>query len=161
MGLLLVCLTAYMAFDLVREHRIGRGLIFDGTPAQALLVSAERIERSQCSRSQRFICTQSDNYIGIVVHQVGGLRWGAEFRLTLDEFTAHGAGEEVFVDLIYLPSDPIRVERTRGTRLAAAERDTPFVAILAAFGLISTAIGGFILRRTRKPAAPPSTDPDA
>lgn len=158
-GLALLALTTFMGVHAVKETRIGRGLVETGTEASAFLVSAERLERSQCDRSRRFLCTLSVNYIGSVVYQVSGLRWGTDIRLTEAEYEAQVAGEEVFIDIIYLPSDPPQVERTRGARLFAAQRSSTSIYVMAGFGLLFTAIGGAVTLVLRKLGRAPSTGP--
>lgn len=156
-GLAVLGVAAFLAIFVVQETRIGRGLAERGASTEALVVSAERIERSQCARSQRAVCWAADNYIAIVVYHVSGLRSGSELRLTAEEFQAFETGTEVFVDLVYLPSDPAHVERTQGDRLAAAGRDTLHIYILMAFGLTFTAIGSIALLVARKQAPRLST----
>lgn len=156
-GLALFGITAFMAAYAVQEARIGRALVDAGVPAQALVVSAERIERSQCSRSQRAVCWAADNYIATVVYDVAGRRAGAELRLTADEFATVQSGTEVFIDLVYLPTDPPEVERAQGDRLARASSDMLSIYVLAAFGLTFTLIGSIALLVARKRAARPST----
>lgn len=158
-GVVLLGIAAVMAAYVVQETRIGRGLQETGEQASALVVSAERIDRTQCSRSQRRMCTRADNLIGTVVYQVSGLRVGTEIDLTEAEFAAHQAGEDVFIDLIYLPSDTPQSERTQGARLAAAGRDTLHIYVLAVFALTFAAIGSIALLVIRKRAAPLSTGP--
>ena len=132
------------------ETRIGQALLDTGTPAQALVVSAERIERSQCSRSQRAICVAADNLIATAVFDVSGLRAGTEIRLSPDEFDTYETGAEVFVDLIYLPSDPSEVERSPGQRLSSASGNMLNIYVLAAFGFTFALIGGIAVLITRK-----------
>lgn len=156
-GLGLFGIAAFMAIHVVQEMRIGRGLIIDGEEISAFVVTAERIERSDCEHNQPSICQSAYTYPATVVYEVAGLRTGAELRLTSEEYTAYETGIEVFVDVIYLPSDPTEVERSRGARLYAAERDTLLIYVLAAFGLTFTLIGSIALLVARKQAARPST----
>ncbi|MBY4891680.1 hypothetical protein KUL25_02750 [Rhodobacteraceae bacterium N5(2021)] len=154
----LLGIATFMGVHVVQETRIGRGLIFEGATAQALIVTAERTERTQCSRSQRSVCWPANTHVATVVFEVEGLRSGAELRLSPDEYTAYESGAEVFIDLIYLPSDPTQVERTRGARLNAAERDTVHIYVLLGFGVLFAAIGIIALLLGRKQTAPPPTD---
>lgn len=149
-GVALLGIAVFIAVQTVQEVRIGRGLIETGEPAQALVVTAERVERAQCDLSQWFICSPPVNIIATVVYQVSGLRSGAEVRLTPEEYEAYLAGQEVFIDVFYLPSFPAHVERTQGDRLAAATRGTLPLYILAALGLIFLTISGVAALVARK-----------
>ncbi|ABD54795.1 hypothetical protein [Jannaschia sp. CCS1] len=161
LGVALLAFAAVLTGHVTKETRIGRGLLETGEVTRALLVTADRMERTQCSRSQRRICTAADNFIGTVVYQVPGRRSGADIRLTPDEFEAYIAGEEVFIDLIYLPAFPTHVERIPGARLANAGADTLTIYVMAAFGLTLALIGGVAMRIARKQTARPSTGPQA
>lgn len=94
-----------------------------------------------------------------MVYTVSGQRWGVELRVGEEKVEAYTAGEEIFVDLIYLPEDPSHVERTSGARLRAAGRDTLQVYGLMAFRLTFAVIGGVVTRIARKHAPCPSTGP--
>lgn len=159
-GGVLVGIAMFMGVPALQEIRTGRGLVATGEPGRALVVTADRVERSQCPRSQRALCTEASTAIGTVVYQVAGLRAGTDIRLTSDEYEAYVEGGEVFVDLIYLPAHPPFVERTPGQRLSRAQRDMRPIYILAAIGLSLAAIGGAAMLVARKQAAYLSTGPD-
>lgn len=152
-------IATFMAFHAVQETRIGQRLIVEGEVTQALVVTAERIERTQCSRSQRAVCWPANSQIATVVYQIEGLRWASEIRLAAEEYDTYLAGSEVFLDLIYLPSAPAEVERARGARLARAEQDFIHIYILAGFGLLIATIGSIALLIARKQSVRPSTGP--
>lgn len=148
----MLAIALWLIYHAMVETRIGTALVETGRETQALVVSAERIERAQCSRSQRAICVDADNYIATIVYQVSGLRAGREINLTPQEFAAYEAGEEVTLDLIYLPTAPLEVERTSGARLAAANNTFLQIYVVAAFAITFLAIGGIAALITRKRA---------
>lgn len=149
----MLAITLWLIYHTMAETRIGTALVETGQETQALVVTAERLEHSQCSLSQLFICTPAANIIATMVYQVSGLRYGSEIRLTSEEYEAFAEGQEVFVDLIYLPSAPLEAERSPGARLTAAS--TPFLQIYvaAAFAITFLAIGGIAALIARKPNA--------
>jgi hypothetical protein len=159
-GIALLAIVVFMATHAVPEARIGRALVDTGEPTEALVVSVARIERSQCSRSQRFICTSSMTIIGTVLTQVDGQRTATEARLTSRELATYDAGQDLFIDLIYLPTDLTEVERAQGDRLSAAQSSMLSIYVLAAFALTFTLIGGVTLLVARKRAPRPSTAPN-
>ena len=159
-GLALAGIAVALGVPALSEARIGRALVENGTPTQALLVSAERLERTRCSRSQRAVCWDAHSLVGTVVYQVDGRRVGVDLRLRPEEFEAHQTGTEVFVDLHYLPEVPAEFEREPGARLASAQGEALNVTVLGVFGLTFALIGGIAALVARKRRPVPSTGPD-
>lgn len=151
-GLVMLLISGATGVRAYQDTQIGTSLIETGEPTQALVVTATRVERSQCSRSQRAICVDADNLIATIVYQIDGLRAVREFNLTREEFTAYKAGEEVLINLIYLPAAPLEVERTAGDRRAAAQGNTLTIFVQTAFGIIFLVIGALAGRALRKRA---------
>lgn len=154
-GAVMLATALWLIFQTMSETRIGAALVESGEATQALVVTADQIERGQCTRRQRAICGAADNFIATVVYRVEGLRAGREINLTQAEFAAFVAGEEVTIDLIYLPTAPLAVERTQGAHLANTRTAFGQIYVVAAFAITFLVIGGIAALVTRKRAPAP------
>ncbi len=154
-GFVMLAITGATGVQSYQDHRIGTLLVETGEQTQALIVTVQRLERNQCSRSQRAICVGAQNIIATIVYQVPSLRAASELNLTLREVIDFEDGEDVLIDLMYLPSAPQYVERTSGDRLATARGSTTAIYVQAAFGITFLVIGALTGRASRKrgPAA--------
>ncbi len=151
-GLVLLTITLVLYLHMARELRIGEQLIDDGVATDALLVSAEYVERLSCRGGTIKVCNRSDYALGQIVYLVDNRRAVTQVTLSEADFAAHGAGEEVRIPIVYLPNDPLEIEGTRGDRFISARSDDLTILVSAIFGIVFAAIGGIAALVIRKQA---------
>ena len=153
-GLALLTIALVLYLHMVRETQIGERLIDEGVATDALLVSADYVERLSCRGGTIKVCNRSDYALGQIVYLVEDRRAVTQVTLSQEDFAAHEAGEEVRIPIVYLPDDPLEIEGTRGDRFISARSDDLTIIVSALFGIVFAAIGGIaaLLIRKQSPA---------
>ncbi|WP_224814565.1 hypothetical protein [Hasllibacter sp. MH4015] len=154
-GLAMLALALVLYLHMLSELRIGERLVADGVATDALLVTAEHRERLSCRGGTIKVCRPSDFALGQIVYLVEGRRAVTTLTINEADFTAFSSGEEVRVPILYLPDDPLEIERSRGARLNAARGQTLTIVVCAAFGITFALIGAIAGLVVRKRAGAP------
>ncbi|MEX3015647.1 hypothetical protein [Gymnodinialimonas hymeniacidonis] len=149
-GLAMLTIALILYLHMARETRIGERLIDDGVATDALLVTAEYVERLSCRGGTIKVCNRSDYALGQIVYLVDDRRAVNDVTLSEEDFASFEAGEEVRISIVYLPDDPQEIEGNRGDRFISARSDDLTIIVSALFGIVFAAIGGIAALVIRK-----------